>query len=344
MKGHKDEGKLISPSVIEKVHALIRSALNQALRWDYLRGANPALAVELPKYKKGKRAVLSDEEAKQALELCDDPILKLCLYLVLGCSMRIGEILGLTWDCVHIEPELVSEGNAWLYVEKELLRVKKDSLEKWREQGRDEVIFTFPAWKKTPSTTSLVLKSPKTESSVRQIYLPNTIAEVLIQHKARQNEEQNDLASEYQDFNLVVAQANGRPYETRQIDRKLKAFIADKNLNSVVFHSLRHSSTSIKLKVSGGDIKSVQGDTGHAVSDMVTDGYSHIFDSNRKHLAKQVDEQFFAASDDKKTAALPDTTSSQAQAVQLLQNNPELAGAILQMAQLFRRNVKTELD
>ena len=32
----------------------------------------------------------------------------------------------------------------------------------------------------------------------------------------------NDLADEYQDYNLVVAQNNGRPYETRQIDRKLK--------------------------------------------------------------------------------------------------------------------------
>lgn len=99
--------------------------------------------------------------------------------------------------------------------------VKKDSLEKLREQERDEVIFTFPAWKKMPSTTSLVLKTPKTESSVRQIYLPNTIAEALIQHKAHQNEEKVDLASEYQDYNLVVAQ-----------------------------------------KVSNGDIKSVQGNTG----------------------------------------------------------------------------------
>ena len=75
---------------------------------------------------------------------------------------------------------------------------------------------------------------------------------------------------------------------------------------------------------------------------MVTDVYSHIFDANRRHLAKEVDEQFFAASDDKKTAALPDPTSSQAQAVQLLQNNPELAGAILQMAQLLGGNTKTE--
>lgn len=45
-----------------------------------------------------------------------------------------------------------------------------------------------------------------------------------------------------------------------------------------------------------------------------------------------------------KTAALPDPTSTQTQVVQLLQNNPELAGAILQMAQLLGGNAKTELD
>lgn len=49
---------------------------------------------------------------------------------------------------------------------------------------------------------------------------------------------------------------------------------------------------AVLLKVSNGD-------TGHAVSNMVTDVYSHIFDANCRHLAKQVDEQFFAASDDK---------------------------------------------
>jgi len=42
-------------------------------------------------------------------------------------------------------------------------------------------------------------------------------------------------------------------------------------LRSVVFHSLRHSSTSIKLQISCGNIKAVQGDTGHAQARMVTE-------------------------------------------------------------------------
>ena len=342
MAGHKETGT-ISPSVIEKIHAILRSALNQAIRWDYLRGANPALAVELPVYKKTKREVLSDEEARRALDVCDDPTLKLCLYLALGCSMRIGEILGLTWDCVHIEEDLINSDNAWLDVNKELHRCNTKNLEMLRKQGRDEVIFSFPAIKKNHCSTTLVLKTPKTDSSVRQIYLPRTIADVLAKHKSEQNAAKADLADEYQDYNLVVAQENGRPFEVRQIDRKFKALTAANNLPEIVFHSLRHSSTSIKLKISGGDIKSVQGDTGHAVSDMVTDVYSHIFDNNRKHLAKQVEEQFFAPLESKKAAALPDPTNPQAQVAQLLGERPELANAILQMAQLFGANEKGNL-
>ena len=39
----------------------------------------------------------------------------------------------------------------------------------------------------------------------------------------------------------------------------------------VVFHSLRHSSTTYKLKLNHGDLKATQGDTGHSQIDMITD-------------------------------------------------------------------------
>ncbi|MCQ2442568.1 MAG: site-specific integrase [Oscillospiraceae bacterium] len=289
-KGHEHQNKTITHSVVDKVHSLIRSALNQAIRWDYLRGANPAMTVELPKQKKTKREVWTDQEAFQALALCTDPILKLCLLLALGCSMRIGEILALTWDCVHIEDELIEKDEAYLYVDKELRRCKKSSLEKLRGKGRDEVFFTFPELKQTGCTTSLVLKTPKTESSVRTIYLPATVAESMKAMYDYQLGLKGDLCGEYTDYNLVIAQDNGRPFEERLIALKLKDLISANNLRPVVFHSLRHSSTGLKLKISGGDIKAVQGDTGHAVADMVTNVYSHIVDEDRKTLAKKVDE------------------------------------------------------
>jgi integrase len=337
-KGHEHQDKTISHSVVEKVHSLIRSALNQAIRWDYLRGANPAMTVELPKYKKAKREAWTEQEAYQALTLCTDPILKLCLYLALGCSMRIGEILGLTWDCVHIEEELIEKDEAHLCVEKELRRCKKSSLEKLKEKGRDEVFLTFPELKKTGCSTSLVLKTPKTESSMRTLYLPTTVAEAMKAMFTYQLGLKGDVYSEYTDYNLVIAQDNGRPYEERMIAEKLGNLINVYHLRPVVFHSLRHSSTGLKLKISGGDIKAVQGDTGHAVADMVTNVYSHIVDEDRKTLAKKVDEQFFSQpqpKNEEKAPAKPLMDESMVQLMQLLQSAPNLAGSLLQMSKIL---------
>jgi len=43
-----------------------------------------------------------------------------------------------------------------------------------------------------------------------------------------------------------------------------------------------------KLKLSGGDIKAVQGDSGHAQADMVTEVYGHILDEDRKKNAQLI--------------------------------------------------------
>ena len=139
----------------------------------------------------------------------------------------------------------------------------------------------------------LVLKTPKTESSVRVVYLPRTVAAALIEAKKQQDKEKMLLGSDYKDFNLVLAQSGGHPYEPRQIDQMLSTFIQENELRSVVFHSLRHSSTSIKLQISRGNIKAVQGDTGHAQARMVTEVYVHTNNEERLLLAQKVDEKFF---------------------------------------------------
>lgn len=271
------------------------------------------------------------------------------MELALGCSMRIGEVLGLTWDCVHMEEELVNTHNAYLTVEKELRRCNKENLEQLRQQGRDDVFFTFPPMKKTESTTVLVLKTPKTKSSVRNIFLPEIVVLSLRQMKRHQEEIKAVIGREYQDFNLVVAQDNGRPYEERLIADKLNALIAAENLRPVVFHSLRHSSTSLKLKLSGGDIKAVQGDTGHAQANMVTDVYSHIMNEDRRRLAEKVNDEFFSpqkraeppenasekAPEPPSAATAPPMDPSTAQLIELCKSSPELADTLLKMSKLL---------
>ena len=47
------------------------------------------------------------------------------------------------------------------------------------------------------------------------------------------------------------------------------------------------------LKLNGGDIKAVQGDSGHAQADMVTEVYSHIIDEDRRRNATLLEDSFY---------------------------------------------------
>ena len=325
LKGHKKTDATVSLSVIEKTHALLRSALNQAVRWEYI-SSNPAERVTLPKYRSAERDVWSASEAQYALDCCSDPVLHTAMLLALGCSMRIGEILGLTWNCVDFSDESIHDGTAHVFVNKELKRCQKDSLEALAHRGRSQVIFTFPEWKQTDSTTSLVLKSPKTESSVRKVYLPRTVALALREVKSTQDALKLLIGDEYADYSLVIAHEDGRPYEERQIAALLRKLIAENDLRPVVFHSLRHCSASLKLQIGGGNIKAVQGDTGHAQARMVTDLYAHTHNEDRRRLAQKVDEDFFKKRQSETKKAAADEADL---AYQLLQDNPDIAKLII---------------
>ena len=326
LKGHQKKDKKISPSVIVKIHALMSGAFKKAVGWKYIT-INPSENATLPERVKKERDSWSASEVKYALVICENPVLKLAMLLALGCSMRIGEILGLTWDCVDLSEESLSAENASLFISKELKRCQKSSLEALEKRGRSKVLFTFPAWKQTDCTTALVLKTPKTESSVRVVYLPRTVAAALLEAKKRQDEEKILLGSDYKDFNLVLAQPGGRPYERRQIDRMLEVFIQENELRKVVFHSLRHSSTSIKLQISNGNIKAVQGDTGHAQARMVTEVYAHTNNEERQLLAQKVDENFFQTP----TPGAFAPTSEMQKVFQILAEKPELVKLLAAM-------------
>ena len=50
------------------------------------------------------------------------------LNLSFSCSLRLGELLGLTWDCVDISPEAIEENRAYVFINKESQRIRKESL------------------------------------------------------------------------------------------------------------------------------------------------------------------------------------------------------------------------
>lgn len=284
----KQKNKYLTVHTVREIHKLLRSAFNQAVKWE-LMARNPVLNATLPKENHEKREIWTVETIAKALELCDDDILSLAINLSFSCSLRMGEMLGLTWDCIDISEKSITENNASIFVNKELQRVNVDVLEKLDNK---DVLFIFPHTL-SRKHTRLVLKTPKTKTSVRKIFLPNTVAQMLIQRKAQVDELKELFGDEYTDYNLVFAHSSGRPMEGQVINRALKQLIKEHNLPEVVFHSFRHASVTYKLKWNGGDIKSVQGDSGHAQVDMITEVYSHIIDEDRRFNAQKFDEQFY---------------------------------------------------
>lgn len=338
-KGEAEE--YVSPRNILEVHKVLNCAFNQAVRWECMEH-NPAAKASLPHYEKKSRAIWTADDLFHALEVCEDDRLSLAINLAFSCSLRLGEMVGLTWDCVDISEQSIKNNNASIYVEKELLRVSKDALQKL--ENRD-VLRIFPAVFSSNST-ALVLKKPKTQTSIRRIWLPTTVAEMLVAWKAQQDEMKEYLGGEHLDFGMVIAQPNGRPLEGQIISRAFNELIRANELPDVVFHSLRHSSTTYKLKLNHGDMKAVQGDTGHAQLKMVSDVYSHILDEDRRYNAAKFEEAFYHKQDAQESNASKDAPLSSdttnateketpsgdtLKLIELLNSSPELASELLRM-------------
>ncbi|NCB66629.1 MAG: site-specific integrase [Bacilli bacterium] len=330
----------VSVRTVKEIHKVLRNAFNQAVKWE-LMSRNPVLNCTLPKCEEKPRDIWTPEQLVHALENCEDDILSLALNLAFSCSLRMGEMLGLTWDCVEISDDSIRKKNAYIYVNKELQRVTKNALDVL--DGRD-VMFTFPAVMAKNNTT-LVLKTPKTKTSVRKVFLPTTVANMLVERKKQLAEYKEYFGDEFYDYNLVFCNTIGRPIEGQAINRLLNELIKTNGLPKVVFHSIRHTSTTYKLKLSGGDIKAVQGDTGHAQATMVTERYAHILDDDRRFNAERFEDAFYGGyrhGENSQEVPVPekhkmppttaDKTALDAEAVmRLLQQSPDMMEKLKQM-------------
>lgn len=328
-KTRKATTTYVSNQTIEKIIKLLRCAFKQAVRWEII-ARNPFDNVILPKTEYKKRDIWDADMIRTALDQCTDSKLYVAMNLSFACSLRMGEILGLTWDNVHISDEDIAADNAYVYVDKELTRASKRAIE---TLGEKDIYYIFTPLMPNTSTR-IILKKPKTESSIRKVWLPKTLAYILREWKKSQDELRSFLGDEYQDFNLVVALPNGRPCEDRIILKEFSKLREEAGLPRVVFHSLRHSSTTYKLKLNHGDLKATQGDTGHAEIDMITSIYAHILDEDRKVNAQKFETAFYANPDlrgvrPSEEPKQPEAaTLDLASLVEQLQKSPELASAL----------------
>ena len=287
-KYNKPRSEYLTPNRVREIHKVLRTAFAQAVKWELIP-RNPVDHATIPKEEHKKRDIWPAETLMHALDVCEDDMLKLAINLAFSCSLKMGEMLGLTWKCTDLSPESIKNGRAYIYVDKELQRVNRDAM---NALDNKDVMLVFPPLIKG-TNTSLVLKTPKTKTSVRKIFLPKTVAEMLVQHRVAQDELKELFGCEYSDYDLIFANSLGRPIEGQVINRAFNELISKNGLPKVVFHSLRHSSITYKRKLNGGDMKAVQGDSGHAQVKMVADVYSHIIDDDRRVNAQRFEEAFY---------------------------------------------------
>lgn len=234
----------------------------------------------------------------------------------------MGEMLCLTWDCVYIEQDSIECGSASVYVRKELQRVERKTLETLEKKN---MRLIFPA-ASVKTATVMVLKTPKTESSVRKVFMSKAVAQMVAAWKEKQKEEKRVLGAEYQDFDLVFTGSLGLPTEASTTNGVLKRLSKENNLPPVVFHSFRHAGVTCKLKLNGGDMKAVQDDTGHTQAKMVTEVYSHILDDGRRRNARLFQETFYDRKDEQQ-AKLTDGITPE------ILEKPEMAALLTSLAQ-----------
>ncbi len=106
-RNRKPKTEFISNQNIEKIIKLLRCAFKQAVRWELI-AKNPFENTILPKTEYKKRDIWDADTICIALDQCTDSKLYVAMNLAFACSLRMGEILGLTWKNVHIEDENIA--------------------------------------------------------------------------------------------------------------------------------------------------------------------------------------------------------------------------------------------
>jgi hypothetical protein len=131
--------------------------------------------------------------------------------------------------------------------------------------------------------------------------------------------------------------SNGRPVENRLIDKALRELEIKENLPIVVFHSLRHSSATYKLKLTNGSMKDLQLEGGWSTTEMISKVYAHSIEEDRKSIAQKFDDAFYQGNGFNETKeitslnnqSIPDNNTMDVETlVSLIQSNPQLIQAL----------------
>ena len=249
--GSKTKKPLSGKTILEH-HRLLRAMLHKAVYWQLIV-ANPAERVQAPKARKPKRRSYDDEQTKILLENLENLSIeetkyKVAIILTVFTGVRLGELMGLEWQDVDFKNGIISINRSSQYLS-------------------DMGVFT---------------KTPKTESSIREIAIPEFIISLLEEYKLWYEEQKSIYGELWTNSDRLFVQADGKPMHPSSISKWFVKYVSTIGLPVINFHGLRHTNASL-LVAQNVDIAVVSARLGHAQISTTLDFYVHpLLSHNRK--------------------------------------------------------------
>ena len=251
------ESAPLSSKTVKNVHGVLHGALRQAVVNRYIP-INPADGdfCKLPKIQKQEIKPLDEVQIADFLKAIHGDRFEELFLVTLFTGLRQGEILGLTWDCVDFD-------NGTLLVNKQM--------QLHQEQG-------IKAYQLVPTKNS---KS-------RTITAAPSVMSLLKRRRAIQAQQHLEAGPLWQDSDLVFTDELGRHLTKSSVYRSFKKIVAAIGRPDARFHDLRHSYAVAAIR-SGDDIKTVQGNLGHATAAFTLDVYGHVTDQMKQASAARME-------------------------------------------------------
>ncbi len=232
--GRLDGSGMLSPSYVRTIGLILTSVLDLAVAEGLCRPFKTK--INKPIVSRSKVDILSPDQQMKLERYTTNNLTPTSIGILISLytGLRVGEVCALSWNDIDLNSET-------LYVRHTVSRVK--------------------AAEDASTKTSLILDSPKTPSSLREIPIPSPLADPLKRYRALSTSEY--LASERETF------VSPRTYESRY-----HKVLIECDIEPIRYHALRHTFATRCIEA-GVDVKTLSEILGHSKTSMTLDTYVH---------------------------------------------------------------------
>lgn len=252
--------KNLSPYTVKHYYDVLNIALNKAVKDWQIISRNPCDGVTPPgKKTKVANNVLSLEQVSVLLNYTINSqfkVMYLPIVLALDCGLRRGEILGLKWNNIDFDSEII-------HVENNLQKVGNE----------------------------LQLLPTKTVLSQRSVKMSKHLTKILKFYKEKQSKLKEELGDKYVGNGFVCCWDDGQPLKPDYVTHTFKKILKKCNLPDIRFHDLRHTHATLLL-LKGVNPKIVSERLGHSSVEITLDTYSHVLPDIQQEAVEAIDELY----------------------------------------------------